>query len=639
MEDRNDIHETRLQKERELLKKLEPANYKLEFPDSSRSLEIVTEVQSYPVKFFIHLPERYPFQSPKVSLSVSDKLTSLTEFYDDENILEHVLGESWIPVINLPSVIEKLVYYAHHSYKARGKSLLAEIFSIHWKWSIVIVILLALLVKVAMIAQPHSGYNNHPKYGDYEAQRHWMEITTNLSPDKWYKNSTENDLEYWGLDYPPLTAWHSWFFGSISSIIEPESMVLGESRGYLTSSHKLFMRISVILGDLFVYVPAIFMFFKMYYRYLSGGVKYSVIILVFLSPPLILIDNGHFQYNSIMLGFSLWAIVLVYYDYLGLSAILLALALNFKQMALYYVLPFLCIWIAKAWKRAKHQSMRFQPNIRWGIMIAEIILTLSNIAGCGIITTIILWIPWIGSVNDIFQVISRLFPFQRGIFEDKVATFWCISSIFIKYKNIFPISWLALFSALLTMIASLPFLILLFKRKPLNLSFLYALSGVSLSFFLFSYHVHEKTILIPLLPFTLLAIIDTPELFRFYVIIATFSMYPLMIKDGLRFAYFCLSIVFYIMAGDVIKTLNYFQDRKGMNLGFWYLGMLIIHLLEFIEPPQQYPYLFETLVAAYSFLGFGYIWWFTLKSHYQIKGESDPRYHLENRLRKKAKMS
>mmetsp|Transcript_20733 Transcript_20733/g.20645 ORF Transcript_20733/g.20645 Transcript_20733/m.20645 type:complete len:168 (+) Transcript_20733:680-1183(+) len=167
-------------------------------------------------------------------------------------------------------------------------------------------------------------------------------------------------------------------------------MVLGESRGYLTSSHKLFMRVSVILGDLFVYIPAIFMFFKMYYRYLSGGVKYSVMILVFLSPPLILIDNGHFQYNSIMLGFSLWAIVLVYYDYLGLSAILLALALNFKQMALYYVLPFLCIWIAKAWKRAKHQSMRFQPNIRWGIMIAEIILTLSNIAGCGIITTIIL---------------------------------------------------------------------------------------------------------------------------------------------------------------------------------------------------------------------------------------------------------
>lgn len=150
-------------------------------------------------------------------------------------------------------------------------------------------------------------------------------------------------MNYWGLDYPPLTAWHSWALGSISAMIEPESMVLGESRGYLTSSHKLFMRLTVIIGDLIVFVPAVFLFFKMYYRYLSGGVKYSAVILIFLSPPLLLIDHGHFQYNSIMLGLSLWAVVLVCHDYLGLSAILLALALNFKQMALYYVLPFGCL--------------------------------------------------------------------------------------------------------------------------------------------------------------------------------------------------------------------------------------------------------------------------------------------------------
>lgn len=283
--------------------------------------------------------------------------------------------------------------------------------------------------------------------------------------------------------------------------------------------------------------------------------------------------------------------------------------------------------------------MRFQPNIRWGIMIAELILTLSNIAGCGIITTIILWIPWLGSLEDILMVIARIFPFHRGVFEDKVATFWCVSSMLIKYKDLLSVNWMALLSTAFTIAASVPFLVLLFKRKPLNLSFLYALSGVSLSFFLFSYHVHEKTILIPLLPFSLLSIIDTPEVFRFYVLTSTFSMYPLMIKDGLRFAYFCLSIVFYIMSGDVIKTLNYFQDRKGHNFNLWYIGMLLIHLLEFTDPPEKYPYLFDTIIATYSFLGFAYIWWFTLRSHYQIKGDSDPRYHLENRLRKKAKMS
>ena len=42
-------------------------------------------------------------------------------------------------------------------------------------------------------------------HGDFEAQRHWMEIAVNLPPSQWYINGTHNDLQYWGLDYPPLT--------------------------------------------------------------------------------------------------------------------------------------------------------------------------------------------------------------------------------------------------------------------------------------------------------------------------------------------------------------------------------------------------------------------------------------------------
>ena len=48
-------------------------------------------------------------------------------------------------------------------------------------------------------------------YGDYEAQRHWMEITLNLPIQDWYRETKDNDLLYWGLDYPPLTAYHRYF--------------------------------------------------------------------------------------------------------------------------------------------------------------------------------------------------------------------------------------------------------------------------------------------------------------------------------------------------------------------------------------------------------------------------------------------
>ena len=55
-------------------------------------------------------------------------------------------------------------------------------------------------------------------YGDFEAQRHWMEITVNLPISDWYFNTTDNDLLYWGLDYPPLTAYFSWGWGKLYAL-------------------------------------------------------------------------------------------------------------------------------------------------------------------------------------------------------------------------------------------------------------------------------------------------------------------------------------------------------------------------------------------------------------------------------------
>jgi alpha-1,3-glucosyltransferase len=48
-------------------------------------------------------------------------------------------------------------------------------------------------------------------FGDYEAQRHWMELTIHLPFRQWYTY----DLPYWGLDYPPLTAYVSWICGIV----------------------------------------------------------------------------------------------------------------------------------------------------------------------------------------------------------------------------------------------------------------------------------------------------------------------------------------------------------------------------------------------------------------------------------------
>lgn len=56
-----------------------------------------------------------------------------------------------------------------------------------------------------------SGFQKGTMHGDFEAQRHWMEVTINLPVSHWYFY----DLQWWGLDYPPLTAYHSWLLGKV----------------------------------------------------------------------------------------------------------------------------------------------------------------------------------------------------------------------------------------------------------------------------------------------------------------------------------------------------------------------------------------------------------------------------------------
>ena len=174
-------------------------------------------------------------------------------------------------------------------------------------------------------------------YGDYEAQRHWMEITNHLPLNRWYTY----DLQFWGLDYPPLTAYHSWLCGfmwayqfpvynqsvwvrSRGSIIDPNWFAFESSRGLENEGSKLFMRATVVVSDLLIYVPSLIYFVKTWHsnRTRRTQVRPQLIVRNFtqvypqslallsllLQPSLLLIDFGHFQYNSVMLGGYIFSI-------------------------------------------------------------------------------------------------------------------------------------------------------------------------------------------------------------------------------------------------------------------------------------------------------------------------------------------
>jgi alpha-1,3-glucosyltransferase len=107
-------------------------------------------------------------------------------------------------------------------------------------------------------ANRFAGYQNPPMHGDYEAQRHWMEVTTQLPISQWYFH----DLQWWGLDYPPLTAYHSWVLGKVGGYIDSSWFALFTSRGLEDPILKVFMRATVIVSEYLVYIPAAVIFVR-----------------------------------------------------------------------------------------------------------------------------------------------------------------------------------------------------------------------------------------------------------------------------------------------------------------------------------------------------------------------------------------
>lgn len=83
-----------------------------------------------------------------------------------------------------------------------------------------------------------------------------------------------------------------------------------------------------------------------------------------------------------------------------------------------------------------------------------------------LLTQFIYLLPFIWFHPDsILQIVYRVFPFNRGLFEDKVANFWCTTNILIKYREILTdasqLSKLALIATLLT---TIPINLLIFYK-------------------------------------------------------------------------------------------------------------------------------------------------------------------------------
>ncbi|WPT14266.1 Putative dolichyl pyrophosphate Man9GlcNAc2 alpha-1,3-glucosyltransferase, partial [Picochlorum sp. SENEW3] len=355
-----------------------------------------------------------------------------------------------------------------------------------------------------------------------------------------YMNTTENDLGYWGIDYPPLSAYQSWLSGKFVSLFDQRSVVLLDSRGYENASSKLGMRLSVIAADLLVYIPACLA--------LSSTIpllseRMFVLLVLVCNPAVLIIDHGHFQYNGIGLGLTIGAIFCIVTRRYLMGSALFCCALNHKQMTLYFA-PAVFVHLLGMCLKEKKILGKATMLARLGAVV--------------VVSFIICWIPFIGSMEMLQQVIKRIFPLQRGLFEDYVANFWCVSSLIFKWKKYITGAHLAKMCAMATMVASLPSLIME-VTKPSRETFILCLMNTSLAFFLFSYQVHEKSILIPLMPMSILMYPSRRASSVYALNISLMTMYPLLKKDGLLGPYWAMHVL--------ALSFQYFGNQEGSFSG------------------------------------------------------------------------
>ena len=434
---------------------------------------------------------------------------------------------------------------------------------------------LSVAVRLAIGFWPHSGENSPPKFGDFEAQRHWKELTLNLPISEWYSF----DKDYWGLDYPPLTAYHELIMAKVGQYILGDApFALNSSRGCESNDLREFMRYSVLVTDLLIYYTAVaFLFFNC--GQFSEERRLKVATSLLLAPTLISVDHGHFQYNCAALGFFLWAVVMIFNSRFLASAVFYCCAVLFKQTMLYFAPVFFFYLLGICMHRPLFLPLAVTVLCTFSIILFPLIY---DAIGSGV-------------VERIRLIGNSIFPFHRGVFEDYVANFWILASAVLKLRRaerLLEIATVMRASTLLTLasFAECSWGLLMHARTD---NFIISLAHCSLGFFLFSWQVHEKAICLPLTAFSLIGLVhwNQPrygELKSGFPIVAFFSMLRLYEKDVLVIP----AILLHLALLEInLNLVAFIVIGIGCIFGF----ILPVAL----SPPSSLPFLWSFLLHAF----------------------------------------
>ncbi|PWN89857.1 hypothetical protein FA10DRAFT_240323 [Acaromyces ingoldii] len=400
----------------------------------------------------------------------------------------------------------------------------------HWQLDVLIV---SLAVKLLLIPAYHST--------DFEVHRHWLALTHSLPLSQWYFDETSQ----WTLDYPPFFAHFSWFLSLPAKLVDPKIIDLRNGLGYTGGWCKPYMRLSVIVTEHLSLASALWALSRPSSQSASGTAEQTspptpplVAAAILLHPGLVIVDHIHFQYNGFLFGILFWSIWAAREGRPLLCALLFASLLNFKHIYI-YVAPAYFVYLLQTYV-LKPPSAGGSGAITGAgerlftlgtITLMPFALSLMPLLASGLTAE-----APAGSFGIVKQMVSRLFPFSRGLNHAYwAANFWALYTfadrVLIKLVGV--MAWAddenaqvsasrgiigdTVFGVLPQITAghcfllTLAFTVVFSARlwfRPTYHSFVESIGLFGLTSFLYGFHVHEKAVLVGLLPLTLLASLD-----------------------------------------------------------------------------------------------------------------------------------
>ncbi|XP_046563377.1 probable dolichyl pyrophosphate Glc1Man9GlcNAc2 alpha-1,3-glucosyltransferase [Haliotis rubra] len=459
----------------------------------------------------------------------------------------------------------------------------------------------------------------------FEVHRNWLAITHSLPIKDWYYEKTSE----WTLDYPPLFAWLEMALSQVAQYFD-KNMLVVSNLNYASEATVLFQKLSVIGTDFF-FVYAVNQFCRKCLKPsrkdetqdLFESPKLITCVLLLANFGLLIVDHIHFQYNGFLTGVLLLSIVRLHEGRNISSAFWFTVLLNLKHIYL-YIAPAYFVYLLRCY------CFRSAPDgtIQWrSFSITRLFslgLTVMSVFGVS-------FGPFI-YMGQLPQVLSRLFPFKRGLCHAYWApNFWALYNVADKAATITGVQLKVIQPDMTGGLVQdmMPAMMKLWSNPRGTLSFLRCLTLCAFASFMFGWHVHEKAILLILIPLILLSIERKKEAQIFLILstIGGYSLFPLLFTQFETPIKILLLALYSFYAFTSLGRIHGIPARPTAlpllsNLESLYLlGIIPLEIYNSIGHPalglsQRLPFIPLLLTSVYCAIGVTYCWlrfyWLTL---------------------------